>query len=145
MSCGSAATRQAAFIAPLVLDPNLPARLLVGANSLWVSDDARAPLPIWHSVKTPSSANGMHNWISAIAVRPGDSNTVWVGHINGELYISNNALSTGPVWRAVAGLPARFITRIVFDPSNANRMYVALGGFVKGESLRNQQRRHNLD
>jgi hypothetical protein len=57
---------------------------------------------------------------------------VWVGHNNGELYVSSNALSTGPVWRTVAGLPARFITRIVFDPSNANRIYVALGGFVNG-------------
>jgi len=128
--CGSAATAQANFIAPFVLDLNLPTRLLVGADSLWVSDDARAPTPVWHVVKPPSST--LRNYVSAIAVRPGDSNTVWVGHNNGELYVSSNALSTGPVWRTVAGLPARFITRIVFDPSNANRIYVALGGFVNG-------------
>lgn len=133
--CGPGTTAQANFVAPFVLDPNLLARILVGANSLWVSDDAQAPAPTWRAIKAPSTSktsSGGGNWVSAVAVRPGDSNTVWVGHNNGELYVSTNALSSGPIWRAISGLPARFITRIVFDPSNANRMYVTLGGFVKG-------------
>ena len=133
--CGPGTTAEANFVAPFVLDPNLLARILVGANSLWVSDRAQAPAPTWRAIKAPSpnkTSSGSGNWISAVTVRPGDSNTVWVGHNNGELYVSTNALSSNPMWRAVSGLPARFISRIVFDPSNANRMYVILGGFVKG-------------
>jgi len=133
--CGLGTSGEANFIAPTALDPNQPGRLLVGAKSLWVSDEARAPTPTWRAIKAPSTgttASGGGNWISAIAVRPGDSNVVWVGHNNGELYVSSDASSVGPTWLAVAGLPARFVSRVVFDPANANRVYVAFGGFVAG-------------
>jgi len=133
--CGLGTGGEANFIAPTVLDPNQPARLLVGARSLWVSDDARAPTPTWRAIKAPSSGIttvGGGNWISAIAVQPGNPNVVWVGHNNGELYVSSDGLSATPTWRAVTGLPARFVSRIVFDLANTNRMYVAFGGFVAG-------------
>jgi hypothetical protein len=133
--CGLGTSGEANFIAPTVLDPNQPGRLLVGAKSLWVSDDARAPTPTWRAIKAPSpgmTASGGGNWISAIAVRPGNSTVAWVGHNNGELYVSSDALSVAPAWRAVAGLPARFVSRIVFDPTNADRVYVAFGGFMVG-------------
>ena len=133
--CGLGTSGEANFIAPTVLDPNQPGRLLVGANSLWVPEDARVPTPTWHPIKAPSTgvtASGGGNWISAIAVQPGDSNVVWIGHNNGELYVSIDALSVSPTWRAVTGLPARFVSRIVFDPANANRVYVAFGGFTAG-------------
>jgi hypothetical protein len=133
--CGAGTSGQANFIAPAVLDPNQPQRLLVGANSLWVANDARAPTPTWRAIKAPSTGtteSGDGNWISAIAVRPGNSSVVWAGHNNGELYVSSDALSAAPAWRAVAGLPARFVSRIVFDPANADRVYLAFGGFTPG-------------
>jgi len=133
-SCGPGTSSEANFIAPTMLDPNQPGRFLVGAKSLWVSDDARIAVPVWHAIKPPSASStvtGDGNWISAIAVQPGSSNVVWVGHNNGELYVSNNALSAAPTWKPVTGLPSRFVTRILFDKSAPSRVYVGLGGFAK--------------
>ncbi len=48
--CGANATKQANFIAPFILDPNDANRMLAGANSLWVSDNVKAPTPSWRSI-----------------------------------------------------------------------------------------------
>ena len=132
--CGSGTSGKANFIAPTMLDPNQPGRFLVGADSLWVTADARIPKPVWRAIKPPSAATtvtGDGNWISALAVQPGASNVIWVGHNNGELYVSNDALSATPTWKPVAGLPSRYVTRILFDKSVPSRVYVALGGFAR--------------
>ncbi|NDP41384.1 MAG: hypothetical protein GZ089_01485, partial [Aromatoleum sp.] len=127
-SCGPGTTGEANFYAPTVLDPNQPGRLYVGAKSLWVTDDARASPPFWRTVKTASAVD--KNYISAIAVQPGDANNVWVGHNNGEVYATANALAITPTWRVVTGLPARYVARIVFDRTNRARIYIAFGGFT---------------
>jgi hypothetical protein len=75
--------------------------------------------------------NGGGNWISAAAIQPGNSNSVWVGHNNGEVYVSTDALAAMPMWSAVAGLPARLVTRIVTVPGGGT-IYVTHGGFVHG-------------
>jgi len=71
--------------------------------------------------------------ISAIAVAPGNSNIVWVGHNNGYVYSTTNGTATSPTWTAVdtnaLTLPNRYVTRITIDPHNHNTVYVAFGGF----------------
>jgi photosystem II stability/assembly factor-like uncharacterized protein len=132
--CGLGTMGRANFIAPTALDPNQPTRLWVGADSLWVTDNSKANPPSWRAVKPPSSANtvnGGGNWISAVAIQPGDSNSVWVGHNNGEIYLSADALAVTPTWSSLFGLPARMVTRIVVSPSSG-RIYVTHGGFVHG-------------
>lgn len=99
-----------------------------------MTNSATATTPQWLAVKPPSSthtANGDGNWISAIAVQPGNSNVVWVGHNNGELYRSLNALTASPVWTPIAGLPARMVNRIIVVPASG-AVYVAQGGFTRG-------------
>lgn len=128
--CGSDTTQKANFIAPFILDPNLPTRMLAGANSLWVTDTLRAPAPSWRAIKAPSPARD--NFINAVAVHEGNSNAVWVGHNNGEVYRSPNGLAASPTWTRVGqgALPARRVMRIMVDRDNANRVIVALTGFV---------------
>ncbi len=126
--CGKDATKQANFIAPLVLDPNDARRLLVGAASLWATDDAPG-LAAWRRLKPPSPAP--ENYLNAIAVQEGDASTVWVGHNDGAVYRTRDALAATPTWtRLGAGvLPARRVMRITTDPADARRTIVAFTGF----------------
>jgi len=128
--CGAGATKKANFIAPFVLDPNNAGRLLAGANSLWVTDNAKATVPAWRTIKPPSAA--ADNFINAIAVHEGNGNVVWVGHNNGEVYRSLDALAPAPTWTRVGQgtIPGRRVQRITIDRDNPNRVIVALTGFV---------------
>ena len=121
------------FIAPFVLDPNEPQRMWAGGQSLWRTDNVKAAVPSWRAVKPPSAS-----YISAVAVAPGNSNIVWVGHNNGDLYRSLNATAAAPSWAKVdpTSFPNRFVTRITVDAFNANMVYVAFGGFVDGNIQR---------
>ena len=126
--CGKDATKKANFIAPFVLDPNNSNRIFAGADSLWVTDNARGT-PDWRAVKPPLAATD--DFINAIAVQPGNSNGVWVGHNNGEVYRATAALASFPDWTRVGAgvIPARRVQGITIDPSNPNRVIVALTGF----------------
>ena len=128
--CGAVATKKANFISPFILDPNNSNRLLAGAASLWSSENARATPVTWRVVKNPSAATD--NFISAIAVAEGNSNLVWVGHNNGEIYRSQDGAGAAPSWARVAQgvIPMRTVNRIVVDRANPNRVMVALTGFV---------------
>jgi len=126
------------FIAPFVLDPNDPNRLLAGARSLWVTMDAKTPNkqggPSWSAIKPPAG-NDRANNISAIAVAKGDSNVIWVGHNNGDIFVTSNGLASSPAWTKVddgsPALPNRFVTRLVIDPNNVRVVYAMFGGFAE--------------
>ena len=126
------------FIAPFILDPNEPNRMLAGGISLWRSNNVRVGNPPdWSSIRPPGTFP-----LSAIAVATGNSNIIWVGQNDGELYKTTNGLAATPTWitvddnNAVNPLPNRYPTRILIDPSNANLVYVAFGGFSDGNLQR---------
>ena len=127
--CGANATKKANFIAPFVLDPNNANRLVVGANSLWVTDNAKG-LVTWRVIKPPSAATD--NFINAVAIARGNGNVTWVGHNNGEVYRCLDGLSGAPSWTRVGAgvLPARLVLRITIDDTDSNRVLVAFTGFV---------------
>ncbi len=128
--CGDGATKQANFIAPFILDPNNPDRLLAGAASLWASDNARAAVPAWRRIKDPTVTPD--NYINAIAVAQGLSNVIWVGHSNGEVYRTLDGQGAAPAWSrmGLGALPRRSMQRIMIDEDNPNRVIVAFTGFV---------------
>ncbi len=72
------------------------------------------------------------NYINAIAVHEGNGNLVYVGHNNGEVYRSADALAATPTWTRVGQgtLPARRVQRVTLDRTNPNRVIVAFTGFV---------------
>jgi len=124
---------RANYIAPIVLDPNEPNRFLVGGWSLWRTNDARTPVtnttgPTWAAIKAPTTGNSP---ISAIAVVTGDANTIWVGHNNGDLYVTHNGLAASPTWIRVdpnaPGLPDRMITSLTFSNSTS-ALYASFEG-----------------
>ncbi|MEK7328094.1 MAG: hypothetical protein AAB217_22860 [Chloroflexota bacterium] len=121
------------FIAPFVLDPNNANRLLAGGASLWRTNNVKAANtfttgPSWAAIKSSIGSD-----ISAIAVAPGNSNLIWVGHNNGNVYKTASGTSGVPTWTQVdtnsPGLPNRIVTRITVDPSDNNIAYVTFGGF----------------
>ena len=128
-----AMTRNALFIAPFVLDPNEPNRILAGGASLWRTNDAKTPNtnsigPSWTSIFGQTGS-----LISAIAIAKGNSNLVWIGYQNGDVFFTTNGTAASPAWTRVdfgsPGLPDRYCTRITIDPTNPNRVYVTFGGF----------------
>ena len=122
-----AANSCANFIAPFILDPNNANTMLGGGCSLWRSANVKATTPSWTAIKAPITGNSR---ISAVAVAKGNSNIVWVGHNNGDVYTTDNGAASSPSWTLVgAVLPDRKVTRITIDPVNPDIVYVTFGGF----------------
>jgi hypothetical protein len=131
---------QALFIAPFVLDPNEPDRILAGGRSLWRTNDAKTPNtttsgPTWASIKDPIGDPATKRLeISAIAIAAGHSDTVWVGHVNGAVFHTDNATATAPTWRQVtsAAFPSpRYCSRITVHPTDKNLVYVAFAAYAR--------------
>ena len=133
-----AKNRQALFIAPFVLDPNEPNRILGGGVSLWRTNDAKTPNtpargPSWAAIK-PSAGPP----ISAIAIAKGNSDVVWVGHTDGQIYKTVNGTAGSPVWQRMDHTgpspltPQRYCTGITIDPRDSKVVYVTFGGYVRG-------------
>lgn len=132
---------QALFISPFILDPNNVNRMLVGANSLWRTNDAKTANttttgPSWSTIKSPAGS-----YISAIAVAPGNSDLIWVGHNSpGNVYKTTNGTAVSPIWNQMdnnpTALPNRYVNRITIDPSNTNVVYITFGGYSSGNVWR---------
>lgn len=129
----------ALFIAPFVLDPNEPNRLLAGGMSLWRTNDAKTPNtattgPSWASIKAPIGPADTKLMISALAVAVGESDTVWVGHANGEVFRTADGTADQPTWHPAtpAAFPRRYCMGITIDPANSQHVYLYFGGFARG-------------
>lgn len=121
------------FIAPFVLDPNNSQRMFAGGASLWRSDNVKAATPTWKAVKGAATGG---DYISAIAVAPGNSAIAWVGHSYGRVFKSTTATAATPTFSLVSAPTNAMVTRIAVDPSNWNIVYVATGGFGPANILK---------
>jgi hypothetical protein len=131
----------ALFVAPFALDPNNPDRILAGGVSLWVTNDAKTANtpssgPSWQSIKDPIGAPGTGgSEISALAVAAGDPGTIWAGHANGAVFRTNDGTAVSPTWlpvQAASFPPQRYCTRITIDAARKDVVYVAFGGYARG-------------
>jgi photosystem II stability/assembly factor-like uncharacterized protein len=137
------------FIPFFLLDPNNPNRMLGCGANLWRSDNVKAASPTWTIVKpalscppfAPGGAVPPNHFednppcnISTVAVAEGNANVVWVGHNNGHLYKTINGTAPAPTWVKVdenaPGLPDRWVSRIVIDRGNHDRVYVCFLGYT---------------
>jgi hypothetical protein len=121
------------YVAPFMLDPGNPNRMLAGGVSLWQSNDIKAPLtsttgPSWRAIKP---ATGGNSPISALTIAAGNPNLVWVGHNNGDVYVTGDSTAVTPTWNKVDGgsLPDRTVTSIAIDPRDWNTAYATFDGF----------------
>ena len=138
------------FMSYILLDPNDINRLYACGAALWRTNNAKTGSPpTWTSIKPPLpctatapsdplpahfSDNPPCN-ISTVAVADGNPNIIWVGHNNGEVYYTTNGLAGSPTWTKVdnnsISLPDRWVSRIVIDPSDHNKITVSFMGFAR--------------
>ena len=116
------------FIPPLVTDPNIANVLYFGTTKIYQSFDAANT---WTALTAPLvSAPG--DWLTAIAVEPGNSNVLYTGSSGGEVF-ATQAATTESAFFQVGEFPIapRAVTGIAVDPADAsgNTAYVALSGF----------------
>jgi regulation of enolase protein 1 (concanavalin A-like superfamily) len=127
----SDAGRDALFIAPFILDPNNPNRMLAGGARLWRTNNVKAAAPVWRAIQGSSSER-----ISAIAVASGNSDVLWVGRSYGSVYKSTNGTAATPTFTAQAAPTAAMVTRITIHPFDPNIVYVMTGGFGPANILK---------
>lgn len=112
------------FYAPVVIDPVRPERVYFGTNRVRKTTDGLA------TASVPASQFLGGN-VTAIAPSASDADTVYAGTTNGGLFVTNDNFATNWVDRR-AGLPNRFITDILVDPSDRDRAWVTLSGYGSG-------------
>ena len=88
------------FIPPMVMDPSNSSSLYFGTNHLYQTLNQALS---WTAI-SPDLTNGSGGGITAIAVAPTDSNTVYTGAYGGVIYVTRNALS-GATWTKSTPIP----------------------------------------
>ncbi len=112
------------FITPFVMDPNNRLRLWTGGRRVWRTDDGAA---LW----APASRNPLGSGqVSALAVEPGNSNTVIVGTTDGFIARNHNALNAGAISAWLSSRPRDgFVTSVAFHPSIPEVLYATYAEF----------------
>lgn len=112
------------FITPFVMDPGNAQRLWTGGIYIWRTDDGAANW-VRASALTPGAGN-----VSAVAVKPSDSNTVLVGMSDGFILRSTAALSANDTTEWSASQPrSGNVSWLAFDPTNPNTVYATVSTF----------------
>ncbi|HEV8370719.1 MAG TPA: hypothetical protein VGQ39_22405 [Pyrinomonadaceae bacterium] len=127
----SGVTGGAEFYAPFVLDPSNPSVCYFGGGELWRSDNNA---DAWSAITSVVAGN-----ITAIAVHPMDSNTIYVGTTTGRVYLVQK---TGATWALAdvttteitgADLPAGvYISDLAVDP--AGNVWITLSSVLWSET-----------
>jgi len=132
------------FVAPVVLDPNDSNRLLVGTVQLWRTNNARTS-PMWQVIKNATCETETESLtsdpghfemsprcgISTIAIAQGNSDTIWVGQNNGQIWRTTNGTSANPTWvrMDLPSMPKRWVSKIKLDPNDPDDVYVTFMGY----------------
>ncbi len=123
---GISSSDRVVYFPPLVIDPSSPQILYFGTDRVYQSTTRASA---WTAI-SPDLAGGS-DAVSAIAVAPSDSNTVYSGTSNGKLYVTtNSATGAGTTWaNRTAGLPGRWVTQVAVDAGSPLTAYVSVSGF----------------
>lgn len=114
-----------AFIAPIALQPDNQNFLFAGTNYLWrYSQSANS----W-TARLGGQSLSVTGTVRSIGIAPTNGNVIYTGSNSGELWMTQNG---GTNWTQIntgsPGLPNRFIRNIAVDPTNPNKITVAVSG-----------------
>ena len=118
------------FIPPLVMDPSNSQILYFATNRVYQTTDGASS---WTAISPDlTGGNSFFGVISAIAVAPNDSNTVYVGTMDDMVQVTTNAgAGTMATWTNVSGgLPPRVVTHVAVDPATSTTAYATFSGFT---------------
>jgi hypothetical protein len=134
-----AATNNAAFIGPFVLDAHNPNTMIAGGLSVWRSTNVKANVPNWDVIRAPG-----HGVMLSLAQARTDSNVIWLAEIgrfntsdpaNGTIARTTNGTLSNPSWSVIRtqdsldGLPPVAATSVYVDPDDSATVYVTFGDF----------------
>jgi hypothetical protein len=112
------------FITPFVMDPNNSWRLWAGGRRLWRTDNMAVT---WTAASSAPLGSAQ---VSALAVAPGDSQSVIVGTTDGFIYRNDAALDAGSNTAWQFSRPRLgFVSSLAFDPSTPGIVYATIAGF----------------
>ncbi|UCF71691.1 MAG: T9SS type A sorting domain-containing protein [candidate division WOR-3 bacterium] len=114
---------------PVIMDPNNHLVLYYGANRLYKTTDGAG---FWNAISGeltngPGSGNLTYGTITTIAVSKTDSDVIYLGTDDANVWVTTNG---GTEWMSInSGLPDRWVTRVVVDPTDGAIAYVTFSGY----------------
>ncbi len=117
---GIACTDAVLFYAPFTRGPGNPNTLYFGTNRLYRSDNRGTTMTVVSQAPLPAR-------VSAIGISQQNDNVRIIGLTNGNVFATATGSTT--LTNITGPIPARYISRAVVDPNNAETAYVTLSGF----------------
>ena len=123
------------FITPFAMDPSNPLVLWTGGSRPWRTTDGAANWTLAANADPFDPGDDpfpFSSRISAIAIAPTDSNTVYLGFSNGTVARTNNALASPPTWSEFTtanGLSSGFMSSLAVSPSDPDVAYCTYSTF----------------
>lgn len=117
---------------PIRMDPGDHNVLLAGSNFVYRSlDNGLNWAKISGDLTTSPVALVLYGTITTVAISPANPDVYYAGTDDGKVWRSLNA---GGTWDDIsAGLPKRWVTRVVPDPANALGVYVTHSGYTSDD------------
>ncbi len=120
---------------PITFDPSNSQTLYYGANRVYKTTNAAGN---WAAI-SPDLTNGPHSGnltygtITTISVSPLDNEIIFVGTDDGKAWVTQNG---GSNWTDIsAGVPNRWVTKILASREDPNTVYLTLSGYRYGEDV----------
>lgn len=111
---------------PVIMDPNDRLTLYYGTNKVYRTINGADN---WQAISpdlTKQDSNPRLGTVTTIAVAPSNSNVIYAGTDDGNVWVSKNY---GDTWQNITqGLPLRWVTRVAVDPKNEAIVYVTFSG-----------------
>jgi hypothetical protein len=113
---------------PLELDPQNPSILYFGSNRLYKSiNRAESWRPVSSDLTNGPGVNVKYGTLTTISVSPLDSNIIYVGTDDGNVWNIQNGMAD---WTNISnGLPDRWITCVQTSPFNSAEAFVTISGY----------------
>lgn len=127
---------------PYVIHPTNPNILYFGTYRLWKTLDGGNTWSAISNDLTQGPDGSTWHTISTIAISPVNPNIIVVGTDDGKVHVSTNGGNT--FTDRSAGLPNRWITRVLCDPNQSNVIYATVSGFRWDEPYPHVFRSDNL-
>lgn len=119
----------------ITFDPNNSQTLFFGTNKLYKTTNAAGS---WSAISPdltdgPHSGNLTFGTISTISVSQFNSQVICVGTDDGKAWVTQDG---GANWTDIsAGIPNRWVTKILASKENTNTVYLTLSGYRFGEDV----------
>jgi hypothetical protein len=114
---------------PLIFDPSDPSTLYFGTDKLYKSINRAVS---WNAISPdltngPGGGNLMYGTLTSIACSPANTNVLWCGTDDGNVWITQSA---GGDWTKVSEeLPLRWVTGIAADAHDPDKAFVCFSGY----------------